>query len=271
MRSPAYEVRDITEYVELEAEGEAVRRAEKVASERIAGRQYDVWDVQTDATRWWVITNPTNLYSQEEHPSMDYLLSFHVGLMFRVMARQQPSASEDEQDRLATPFRRWQQAADALERADEAEEFQAVGMRCRECLIALVRDLARDEMVPNGESPPQASNVVKWTEFIANHIASGSSNSRLRSYIKSLTKETWDLVAWLTHASNATRFDGILAVDATDHVLAMFSMALIRFERPAPDRCPKCSSYRLTSVYRPELNRDPPYITLCESCDWEDI
>jgi hypothetical protein len=59
------EAKAIKEYVEGQARGqEKVLHAEKVASERIFGREHDVWDVHTDKERWWVVTEPTNLYSQ---------------------------------------------------------------------------------------------------------------------------------------------------------------------------------------------------------------
>jgi hypothetical protein len=45
------------------------------------------WDVHTTGDRYWVITNPTNLYSQQLFPSMDYTLSFHVGVTARMVAR----------------------------------------------------------------------------------------------------------------------------------------------------------------------------------------
>jgi len=78
----------IKEYVEWQAHGgETVLHAEQVASERVFGRDYDVWDVHTDKERWWVITSPTNLYSQSLMPSLDYTLSFHIGVMARVAAR----------------------------------------------------------------------------------------------------------------------------------------------------------------------------------------
>src|SRR6266700_4212803 len=42
------EVREIKDYVEWQARGkEKVLHAEKVASERVFGRDYDVWDVHT--------------------------------------------------------------------------------------------------------------------------------------------------------------------------------------------------------------------------------
>jgi hypothetical protein len=33
-----------------------VRHAERIKAERIFGREYEVWDVHTNESRWWVIT-----------------------------------------------------------------------------------------------------------------------------------------------------------------------------------------------------------------------
>jgi len=44
--------------------------------------------------------------------------------------------------------------------AEEAEDFQAVGMKCRECLIQLARFLAKSEMFPSGEDAPQRRNFI---------------------------------------------------------------------------------------------------------------
>ena len=128
---------EIASYVEWQARGEEkVLHAEKVASERVFGREYDVWDVHTDKERWWVLTNPTNLYSQTLMPSLDYTLSFHIGLMARVAARREPDGTDAEQEFLLVTTRKMVQASEAFDLADEAEEFQAVGMRCRESLLA---------------------------------------------------------------------------------------------------------------------------------------
>jgi hypothetical protein len=143
-------------------------------------------------------------------------------------------------------------------------------MRCRECLLSLIREATDAIMVPDGEQTPKAADFIHWSEYLAYAVAGGASGERVRSYLKTVAKSTWELVGWLTHARNATRSDGQFAVDATLHVVASFSNALVRKERGAPERCPQCSSYRLTSDYRPELNREPPYVTLCEACGWED-
>jgi hypothetical protein len=266
---PEHEEKQVREYVELEAD-ETVTFLEKVKSERIFGRRLDAWNVHTDKNQWWVITEPTNLYSQRDFPSLDYTITFHVGLSARMASRQAKEPDDEQADRLAVAWRRWSQAAEALEEAEEAEDFQAVGMKCRECLIAMTRSVSTQAMVPEGQDAPKAADVIHWTELIADSIAHGPSAKEIRSYLKGTSKATWQLVNWLTHASNAVKSDGQMALDATANVLSAFGGALIRFERGLPDRCPSCSSYQLTSVYEPELETEPPYLTLCERCGWSE-
>ena len=95
--------------------------------------------------------------------------------MARVQARRKGASSERVGDRLAAAFRRWEQAAEALDASKESEEVQAVGMRCRECLIAFVRSVSDPKMVPGGQDAPKAGDVIHWTELIADTVAHGSS------------------------------------------------------------------------------------------------
>jgi hypothetical protein len=270
MESLEHQERHVRGYMELECADETITHLEKIAEHRMFGIVHEIWDVHTDAGRWWVITEPTNLYRQADFQSMDMALTVHFGLRAQMLARNEPDVTDEERDRLSGALRRWQQAADAFESADEAEEFQAVGMRCRECLLSLIREATDPSMVPAGEEQPKLADFIHWSEHMANALADGASSDRIRAHLKGISKTTWELVAWLTHAKNATRSDGQFAVSATLHVVASFATALVRKERGAPERCPQCSSYRLTSDYRPELKREPPYVTLCEACGWEE-
>jgi hypothetical protein len=75
---PKEETDVIKSYVEWQSPNERVTYVEKVLSERIFDRKMDAYDVHTDGERYWVITQPTNLYSQRLFPSLDYTISFHV-------------------------------------------------------------------------------------------------------------------------------------------------------------------------------------------------
>jgi hypothetical protein len=265
-----HEQRHVREYLEWQAPDEKVIHLEKVASERIFGGKFDVWDVHTDRQRWWVVTNPTNLYSQEHFPSLDYILSFHVGLMARVAAQKEKEtgAGHAERERLLAPWRRWEQAAQLIDVAEEAEDFQAIGMRCRECLVELAQGAADLGMVQPGQEAPKRADFVHWMEIIAGAIAHGSSSEEVRGYIKTSAKVTWQFVNWLTHAKNAIRADSQIALDGTAHVLTVVGTALIRHEQGAPERCPECSSYQVVVDSRPDLSSDEPYVSLCARCGW---
>src|SRR6266516_3170481 len=202
-----------TEAVRTYAEGQAseqVIHLEKVASELVGPVRHDIWDVHCTDRRWWVITEPTNRYSQEDFKSRDVALTFHVGLAIRVSYRQERKVpvKPTSADLLPGSWRRWEQAFEAYDSGDEAENFQAVGMRLRECLISFVSETTNHELVPVGQTPPKRSDFKGWTALLADTLAHGESNANLRSYLKKLSIETWAYVNWLTHAKNAARMDG---------------------------------------------------------------
>ena len=267
LRRLPHEERTIRQYVEIQTRGERVTHLEKITTERIGTRRLDAWDVHTGRERYWVITDPTNLYLQKDFPSLDYTLSFHVGITTRVAAMQSPPTDPAQERRFAGAWRRWTQAAESLERAEEIEDLQGVGMRCRECLLEFVRaaaDPARH--VPSGTPQPKRADFVGWSELIANAVAAGSGAERTRHYLKTTAEATWALVNWLTHARGVTWIDGEMSVRATATVLNAYGFSAMRLETDAPSQCPQCSSHRLSFDFRP--NREPREVTVCNACGW---
>ena len=222
----------VRSYVEWQTRGETVKHLEKVASENIFGQPMAGWDVRTNKNRWWVITNPTNLYSQKLFPSLDYTFSFHVGIYTRMMQAEMCQEQEHAHDQINQLWNRLAGARTTLFNAEKVEDFQSVGMKCRECLLFLAHSLAKPEMVPEGQEAPQKGNFISWCDLIANHIAAGGSDERIRGYLKDISKSTWQLVSWLTHAQHAGRFDGSLATEATENVMGSFITAWARHEAP---------------------------------------
>ncbi len=135
----------VRRYVEREGK-EEVTHAERVTTEYALGRKLEAWDVRTTKGRWWVITSPTNLYSQELFPSLDYTISFHVGVTARMMSQSRPDVEPMEEALLVAAWRKWQQAGEALDEAEEAENFP-VG-----------RDAVPREPDRNGEDPCQGGD-----------------------------------------------------------------------------------------------------------------
>lgn len=269
MDSPEREKQVIVEYMALRIDDENVQHLEKVASEGVWGQRHDVWDVHTDKQRWWVITGQTNAYPQEQFPSMDVALTFHVGLMARMMAHNEFAVPSEEAQRFAAVWRRWEQAGEAFQDSIEAEEFQAVGMRCREGLIAFVKEASSAVILPHDVIRPHGADYVRWSELIADVVAAGRSAERRRGYLKSVARSTWELVNWLTHAGNATRSDAEIALNATEQALFVFSMSYIRFERGEPERCPECGSYRIADVHQRRKRKQSVRIVTCGRCGVE--
>lgn len=135
--------------------------------------------------------------------------------------REVPIAPEPA-ELLPGSWRRWRQAFEAYDSGDEAEVFQSVGVRLRECLVSFVGETPRRRAGADSQSAPKAADFKGWTELLANRLAAGESAARLRSYLKKLAVETWEYVNWLTHAKNAVRIDAEIGLKAVEHLLGTY-------------------------------------------------
>lgn len=258
---------DIARYVEVEAPDENVQHVECIKREIVLGDIYDIWDVATDKDRWWVITNFTNLYSQKRFPSLDYTLSFHIGLMMRLKSRSDRVDASDP-----SPFdevlRRGEQAQDRHDSAVEAEDYQAVGMLLRECLISLVNALRRRTEISEEVERPQDSNFNGWTDTLMNQLCGGGSNKELRQHLKNTAKETWQLVNWLTHARSANTTASSIAIHACQTTIGHFIQILEKSRADKTDLCPVCRSRNVRTHFDIAISPDGDYYTSCGVCDW---
>lgn len=266
VRDPAAE-QDIANYVEGQARDEEVQHVEKVKTEYVAGTTYDIWDVTTDKSRWWVITNMTNLYSQKHFPSLDYTLSFHIGLMMRVMANSR-GAEVEEPSPFIEVFRRKQQASERYERAVEAEEYQAVGMQLRECLVALSRVMQRLLELPEGFDKPKGSDFKGWSTVIHDQLCPGPANQELRQYLKTHAEKTWSLVSSITHDTKANDTATVIALEAVENVIGDSIAIVMRARRDKAGNCPSCSSRKVRTHYDNLIGENGDYFETCGVCDW---
>ena len=259
--------RDIARYVEAQARDETVQHVEKVKREIVIGDVYDIWDVTTDKDRWWVITNLTNLYSQRHFPSLDYTLSFHIGLMMRLKSRP-PGEGDLGPSPFDEVFRRQEQAKERHDRAIEAEDHQAVGMQLRECLISLVSAVRRRLEFLSGTELPQDANFVGWSALLIDKCCSGSSNDELRRYLKSTAKDTWQLVNWITHHRNASATASSIAIHACDTIVGHFIQMMVREKTDSLEQCPLCKSRNVRTHFDHTILPDGEYYMTCGVCNW---
>jgi hypothetical protein len=261
LRATDEEKAEVAEYLEWQlgktsVKTLVVKHVEKISAENIAGDRYEVWNCVTNQGKWWVVTPLMNFYTQRDFKSADVVLTFHVGMVSRVMSRNEAPITPELQEAFSEPWRKWEDAVETMRVAQEAEDFQAVGMRLREAYVSMLKMVADDELVPEGADRPQDANA-EWLNILAERIAGGSSNARLRAYLKTVGKETWQHVNWLTHTSNATRFDAEIAVANISHLISVFTVSIVRHHRGGPKRCEDCGSYRVGGG-------------VCPRCGWVD-
>ena len=106
MKSEPSEYDRIQDYWEAQWPNDPLIHLEKAASERVGSVPHDIWDLHAESGRWWIVTNPTNLYSQDDFKSRDVVLTFHVGLVLRMMSREEVPVSESAAALLPGAWRR---------------------------------------------------------------------------------------------------------------------------------------------------------------------
>jgi len=259
--------RDIAKYVEIQTSDQTVQHVERVKREIVLGDVYDIWDVTTDQDRWWVITNLTNLYSQKYFPSLDYTISFHIGLMARLRSRE-GRIDPDEPTPFDEVIRRVDQAQERHEAAVEVEDFQAVGMLLREGLLSLVSALSQRVPTDPKVVKPQKANFLAWSDLLANELFPGSSHKDLRQLLKNTAKDTWQVANWLTHTRNASRIASSMALHSCHTVVGHYVQALEGGKAEQLGKCPVCQSSDLRSHFDAEIPPDGDYYASCGVCDW---
>jgi hypothetical protein len=224
-------------------------------------------DVTTDKNRWWVITNLTNLYLQKYFPSLDYTISFHVGLMMRLRSRPE-GADSSEPDPFDEVFRRQEQAKLRYDRAIEAEDYQAVGMQLRECLISLAGVMRRRiELKPDLEKP-QDANFIGWAHVLMDHLCPSHKNKELRQYMKVVSEKTWQLVNWLTHDRDANRTASLITIHSCDMIVGHYVQLLMRDRTDRAEGCPQYSSRNMRTHFDIAIGPDGAYFDTCGACGW---
>ena len=261
-----HEKRYVSDYVNSQSPSDdPAELVQKVGSRRILGRMHDIYDVHAKSTRWWVITDPTNLYLQTDFPEAEQALIFHLGLGVFMAERSRARMEEEYEEHVSAAWRRFRQALDAMNDASESEDFQAVGIKCRDALIALGKIHKGAPWVGDVPEPPKAADFRGWGNIFAERLA----EDRLRSYLKSLVDKTWDLTVWLQHCTNATPIDADIVLEATSHLLGTFGKLIHRLEVGEPERCPCCESYRLEEdIQQDDARKGFWESTICEACGW---
>lgn len=260
---------DVAEYFRSQAPDLTITFFQKVYSEAVLGHVHDVWDIHTDKDRWWVITNPTNLYSQEQFPNLDLAVTFHVGLCLRIPRSEKHSPDPRRLLPFGEVFKQLGEAVEALTQAKKLADYQGIGVRCRETLLSLVA--AAQDAVDWGDGERlQRGNFKGWVDRILSAALTGSAQKERRHLLRSLLVEAWDFANWLTHTKSASWHDAEMSVTTAEHALGLATSLVARHVKGVPDECPECGSPNL----HPEEGRSSEKLgvvwerPVCHECGW---
>lgn len=266
----AEEKQSVIDYFRWQAPDLKVVFVQKVYEEHVLSHRHDVWDVHTDKVRWWVITNPTNLYSQEQFPNMDLAVTFHVGLCLRIPRSVKPKLSELPIEPFAECYRILTETSEALSHADEVADFQSIGVRCREALVSFVA--AGQAVIPwtKKEAAPKKADVRGWIDHLCDTALPGSPNEDRRHLFKSLLNDSWKFSNWLAHSKRSNWHDAEAANAVTENAIGLSVSAIVLVLRGVPDSCPACGSKRLfpergVRMDMPDIEWERP---TCQKCGW---
>jgi hypothetical protein len=117
------EEQHVRNYMESQASDLTVTFIQKVYEENVVNHIHAVWDVHTNKDRWWVMTNPMNLYPQEQFPNMDYAVTFHVGLCIRIPRSEKQKATDLPVEPFASVYKELSAAQDSLLTAKNVADY----------------------------------------------------------------------------------------------------------------------------------------------------
>lgn len=250
---------DVKKYVEWQSQGKCTVLSAKTEQHfDDLGVDVYVWNVKTDTDGdWWVVEGdnvPMNLYPQSAYYfGADEVYSFHMGLMQRMSVAQDEYNPEDfvngvTLDAEIAPqlFRKLKSVATLIDTAKEIEDFQAIGVQCREILIELGNHIYNPMMVGNGEQP-QASNFKRKCELFIQFYLKEPENSDYRNIIKKLTEATWDYANKITHSRSATYYEVSTCVTLCISLVGVYENILQKvFDPLSQYHCSICQSKKLS-------------------------
>jgi len=147
-----------------------------------------------------------------------------------------------------TLFRKLRNVVGQLDKSKEIEDFQSIGVQCREILIELGNTIYFEEMEGTGEQP-QSSNFKRKAELFVQFYLSGSDNSDYRNYIKKITEATWEYACKITHSKSATFYEASTCVTLTTSLVSVYENIRQKvYDLLSQYYCTNCKSKKLSII-----------------------
>lgn len=247
----------IKRYVESESNNKC-----KVISAKIEenfndlGTEVRVWNVKTDVDgMWWVVEGddiPMNLYPQDAYYfGVDEVYSFHMGIMMRLNAENDYNpedyveAVSVETNIVPQLLRKLKVVANLIDTAKEIEDFQSIGVQCREILIELGNYIYKPFMAGEN-SQPKSSDFKNKSAYFVKFYYPGSNNKGYRIIYKKITEGTWDFANKITHSKSTTFYEVSSCVSMCITVVTIYENIMQKIYDPISQYiCKNCKSKKL--------------------------
>lgn len=242
------------------------------------GEDVNVWNVKTKTQAFWVVEGesaPMNLYTQNGHYfSADEAYSFHLGITQRLAKRSQAEFKHviDEIPldigQLKSINRKLRMASEKLSIGLESEEFQSIGLICRESLIELAKELEKRNPEIVKEKNLKSSDFKGIaTEFINIYIP-GKDNSDLRRYSKKLVENAWSYNSSIVHSPNKSYPDVKIALLFSATAISLMENLFYKYLGfDGEFGCSECGSKKIEFFEKDNNN----LIAHCQSCGHKEL
>ena len=242
------------------------------------GTEVNVWNVKTNSEAYWVVEGevaPMNLYTQNaNYLSADEAYSYHMGITQRLNTNFQKNFKHiiDEIPldikQIKSINRKLNMAAEKLSIELEPEEFQAIGLICRESLIDLGNELSKRNPEIIKDKGIKASDFKSIANEFINLYIPDESNSELRNYSRKIADIAWSYNSAIVHSPNKSYPDVKIALLFTSALVSLFEnlfLKYIGFDNELA--CRECGSKNI-ELFESENNT---LIAVCKSCNSEEV
>lgn len=242
------------------------------------GTEVNVWNVKAKDESFWIVEGedaPMNLYTQNAYYfSADEAYSFHMGITQRLSVDYKKNFKHiiDEIpldiEQLKSINRKLNMASQKLSVDLESEEFQAIGLICRESLIDLGKELGKrnPEVIKNKNI--KASDFKSIANEFINIYIPGESNSELRNYSRKIVDISWSYNSTIVHSPNKTYPDVKIALLFTSALVSLFENLFykyIGFDNEFV--CNECGSKNIEFIE----SENEIVTAICKSCSKEEV
>lgn len=197
-----------------------------------------------------------NLYPQDAYYFGAYeIYSFHMGLMARMSASNEyynpesyVEAASLGGDMSPLLLRKLKSVSTLIDIAIEIEDFQAIGIQCREIMIEL-RNYIYQPFMASEKEQPKESDFKKKAELFIQFYLQGSENNDYRKVYRRMTENTWDFTKKITHSRNATFYDVSSCATMCIPLISVYENMMQKvYDSISLYTCRTCKSKKLNTI-----------------------